>query len=137
MTDNMQKHPEILIVDDILINRMLLTDILTSLGCQCTKAHNGEEALLMLRDRPFDMILMDLEMPVMNGFETTAAIRAMEGEKSQTPIIAITAHNADEIADGLTASGFTGVITKPFLISNIEKLVNEYCRRSQKPLRGN
>ena len=44
MTDNMQKQPEILIVDDILINRMLLTDILTSLGCRCTKAHNGEEA---------------------------------------------------------------------------------------------
>ena len=133
MSENQQKQPEILIVDDILVNRMLLADILTSLGCGCTKAHNGQEALSMVADRHFDMILMDLEMPVMNGFETTAAIRAMEGEKQPTPIVAITAHNADEIADDLTAAGFTDVITKPFLIGNIGKMVDEYCRRDPKP----
>jgi CheY-like chemotaxis protein len=134
MTESQQKQPDILIVDDVFINRMLLTDILTSLGCQCTKAHNGEEALSMLRDRTFDMILMDVEMPVMNGLETTAAIRTMEGDKSQTPIIALTAHNTDEIADELTAAGFTDMISKPFLISKIEKLVIEYCNNNQQPI---
>lgn len=127
MYDN-TKQPEILIVDDILINRMLLGDICTSLGCRCTMARNGEEAIGQVRERSFDMILMDLEMPVMNGIETTAAIRAMGNKKSLTPIIAITAHNADEIADELTSVGFTDMITKPFHISKIGKLIDEYCR---------
>ena len=128
MSESPKKQPEILIVDDILINRMLLTDIASSIGCKCTAVRNGEEALRACQGQDFDMILMDLEMPVMNGFETAAAIRKMEGDETQTPIIAITAHNADEIADELTVVGFTDMITKPFLISKIEKLVDEYCR---------
>lgn len=127
MSNVTKKQPEILIVDDILVNRMLLIDIATSIGCKCTSVRNGEEALRACHEHDFDMILMDLEMPVMNGIETTAAIRAMEGEKTPTPIIALTAHNADEIADELTAAGFTSMITKPFQISQIQKLVNDFC----------
>lgn len=127
MTSNNHKHPEILIVDDAFINRMLLTDICTSIGCKCSAARNGEEALRACNEHDFDMVFLDIEMPVKNGFETATAIRALEGAKSQAPIIALTAHNADEINDELTEAGFTDIISKPFHISKIERLVAEYC----------
>ena len=79
MDSNTSKQLDILIVDDIFINRMMLADILAGLGCRTIEAKNGEEALRLSQEQSFDMILMDLEMPVMNGIETTIAIRALGG----------------------------------------------------------
>lgn len=128
MTDTATKRPEILIVDDILINRILLTDILSELECRSAEAKNGEEAISMAKDRPFDMILMDIEMPIMNGVESTAAIRAHEGPNTRTPIIALTAHTEDEITEDLSSAGFTDMIGKPFLLGKIKHLIDTYCR---------
>lgn len=122
------RKPNLLIVDDILINRMLLTDIATSIGCTCTTAKNGEEAIEEFNRNNFDMILMDIEMPVMNGIETTDAIRKSGNTKSQVPIIALTAHNPEDFFSEFSATGFTELITKPYLISKIQKLVTSYCK---------
>lgn len=122
------RKPNLLIVDDILINRMLLTDIATSIGCDCTTAKNGEEAIEEFSRNNFDMILMDIEMPVMNGIETTEAIRKTEKPKSQIPIIALTAHNPEDFFSEFSATGFTELITKPYLISKIQNLVTNYCK---------
>lgn len=121
--------PQLLIVDDILVNRMLLSDIATSIGCKCKAVKNGAEALEEVSNNHYDMILMDIEMPVMNGLETTEAIRKMDPSKSQIPIIALTAHNPDDFFTEFSATGFTELITKPYLISKIQRLVNTYCKQ--------
>ena len=126
MDSNISKQLDILIVDDILANRLILSKISSLIGCNCTTARNGEEAVRLARERRFDMILMDLEMPVMNGLETTATLRAMV--PPPPPIIALTAHNANEIANELAANGFSGIIEKPFNIDDIKILVDKYCR---------
>lgn len=127
MDINTTKQPDILIVDDILINRMMLADILANLGCRTTEAKNGEEALRLTQERSFDVILMDLEMPVMNGIETTVAIRAQGGRNAIVPIVALTAHSADEIAADLAAARFTDLLGKPFLTEKIQRLLEIYC----------
>ncbi len=120
--------PNLLIVDDIQINRMLLSDIATSIGCTYTAVKNGKEAIAEFNNNKFDLILMDIEMPVMNGIETTIAIRKSEGPKSQIPIIALTAHNPEDFFSEFSGTGFNELITKPYLISKIQKVVSNYCK---------
>ena len=98
--------PKVLIVDDILVNRMLLSDIATSIGCECTLAKNGKEAIDLIMENDFNMVIMDIEMPVMNGLETTSAIRKIEGRKSQIPVIALTAHDPADFFSEFSACGF-------------------------------
>lgn len=120
--------PKVLIVDDILVNRMLLSDIATSIGCECTLAKNGKEAIDLIMGNDFNMVIMDIEMPVMNGLETTSAIRKIEGRKSQIPVIALTAHDPADFFSEFSACGFNELITKPYLITKIQKLVDDFCR---------
>ena len=120
--------PRVLIVDDILVNRMLLSDIATSIGCECTLAKNGKEAIDLIMENDFNMVIMDIEMPVMNGLETTSAIRKIEGRKSQIPVIALTAHDPADFFSEFSACGFNELITKPYLITKIQKLVDDFCR---------
>ena len=67
-------------------------------------------------------------MPVMNGLETTSAIRKIEGHKSQIPVIALTAHDPADFFSEFSACGFNELITKPYLITKIQKLVNDFCK---------
>ena len=120
--------PKVLIVDDILVNRMLLSDIATSIGCECTLAKNGKEAIDLIMENDFNMVIMDIEMPVKNGLETTCAIRKIEGRKSQIPVIALTAHDPADFFSEYSACGFNELITKPYLITKIQKLVDDFCR---------
>jgi two-component system, response regulator, stage 0 sporulation protein F len=120
--------PRLLIVDDIFVNRMLLSEIASEIGCDCATASNGKEAIQKLQAIEFDLILMDIEMPVMNGLETTRYIRSeFEAKKSKTPIIAMTAHNPNDFFDEYSRAGFDELVTKPYLISKIQKLVESYC----------
>jgi CheY-like chemotaxis protein len=123
----MQK-PRLLIVDDIFVNRMLLAEIANEIGCECATASNGKEAIQKLHSVEFDLILMDIEMPVMNGLETTRYIRSeFDSKKSKTPIVAMTAHNPSDFFDEYSSAGFDELVTKPYLISKIQKLVENYC----------
>ena len=76
----------------------------------------------------YDIAFLDIEMPVMNGVESTAAIRAHESPNTRTPIIALTAHTEDEITEDLSSAGFTDMIGKPFLLGKIKHLIDTYCR---------
>ena len=101
----------ILIVDDNKINRLVTRKILENNKFTCTIAENGKEALEIINDEVFDMILMDVNMPIMNGFEATKAIR---GFNSTVPIIALTATNPTKSFEDLKALGFTDIIIKPY-----------------------
>lgn len=117
---------KILIVDDIVINRVLLTELVKKLGYSYAQAGNGKEAISKLQNENIDVILMDIEMPVMNGIETTQHIRRkMDSPYSQMPIIALTAHNPDDFFETFDQAGFNDLITKPYLLDKISKTLSK------------
>ncbi|MFW6248197.1 MAG: response regulator [Bacteroidota bacterium] len=115
---------KILIVDDIFTNRLLLSEIFNDLDFVHVEAENGKEAIDILGKEDIDVVLMDIEMPVMNGLETTRHIRNTFPEpKCNMPIIALTAHNPNLFFDDFKDVGFTDLITKPYSIEKITKVI--------------
>jgi CheY-like chemotaxis protein len=111
-----------LIVDDIFINRLLLKEILIDISNQINEAENGKDAIEILKNNNIDIVLMDIEMPVMNGLETTKYIREnLPGPFNRIPIIALTAHNPDDFFDDYNSAGFDELLTKPY---SFEKVLN-------------
>lgn len=121
----MGERKKILIVDDIFTNRLLLTEILKDLDYQISQASNGKEAVELIEKEDFDLVLMDIEMPVMNGLETTIFIRKnMSSHKSKIPIVALTAHNPNLFFDNFKDVGFDELLTKPYSISKIKGVID-------------
>jgi two-component system sensor histidine kinase/response regulator len=118
----------ILLVEDHPFNRRVVSRMLQKRGHEIVMASNGKEALeLVLRD-PFDLVLMDVQMPAIDGFQAAAAIRSAEiGTGRHLPIIAVTAHAVKEDRDRCLQAGMDGCITKPIredlLWSAIKKCV--------------
>jgi CheY-like chemotaxis protein len=103
----------ILVVDDKMENRQLLSEMLKLVGFETEEASNGEEAVAAFERWEPHLIMMDMRMPVMNGYEATRIIKAME-KGHKTPIIAITASAFDEDKKKVFESGVDGFIRKPF-----------------------
>jgi CheY-like chemotaxis protein len=117
----------IIIVDDIFTNRLLLSEILNELDCTCFLASNGKEAVDELEKGDYDLVLMDIEMPIMNGVEATQYIRKnMSEPKRSIPIIALTAHNPKMFFDDFNDVGFNNLITKPYSLSKITQLIDDF-----------
>lgn len=116
---------DILIVDDDPDTLFTLNELVKKSGCNTLLAKNGVECLEILESAVPDMILMDLMMPRMNGFEAVKIIRA-DKRFEQVPVIAITAKTINDDGDELLRAGFTGYIRKPFdaaaLISKIQRI---------------
>ena len=105
---------EILVAEDNLINQKLATYMLTNLGHKVVIAANGQDALDKFRAGNFDVILMDVQMPVMDGFEATQLIRAVEKESGKrTPIVALTAHAMKGDRERCLEAGMDDYISKP------------------------
>jgi len=103
---------KILIAEDNAVNQIILKTILTKAGCYVTTAWNGQEALEAITKDHYDLVLMDGEMPVMDGLKATQKIR--ESFNCQTlPIIGVTAHAMVEDRERFLAAGMNGYITKP------------------------
>lgn len=102
-------------VEDNETNRLILEQILNRLGCHVTHAGNGLEALDILRQRSFDLVLMDVQMPVMDGFEATRLIRKQERSRRDKhhPIIAMTAGAIIGDREKCLAAGMDDYISKP------------------------
>jgi len=110
----------ILLVDDQTTNLLVAAEILESVGHTVVKAGNGREALYQWEQGAFDLILMDVQMPIMNGIEATQAIRARERESGRRqPIIAVTARALREEQYHIRRQGFDGYVTKPFEIGEL------------------
>jgi CheY-like chemotaxis protein len=115
----------VLVVEDNAINQRLVVTFLEDAGHTPVLADGGREALAMLERESFDLILMDVQMPGMDGFQTTAAIRAREQTTgSRTPILAITAHTHHEARVRCLEAGMDGHLAKPVryeeLIAHVE-----------------
>jgi CheY-like chemotaxis protein/signal transduction histidine kinase len=103
----------ILIVDDNATNRLVVEALCEMFDCTSEQAEDGVEAVEAARSRPFDLILMDIRMPRMDGVAATRAIRALPGRAGRTPIIALTANADPEDARTYLAAGMNGVVEKP------------------------
>ncbi|MGB2579647.1 CheY-like chemotaxis protein [Elusimicrobium simillimum] len=104
---------KVLLVDDIDINLMVAESLLEEYGIQPDTALNGVEALELVKKNDYDLIFMDHMMPEMDGVEATKNIRAMEGKKAFTPVVALTANAVSGAEDMFLASGFNGFLSKP------------------------
>ena len=102
-----------LVVDDIGTNRLILMQMLHSLGIQATEAAGGEEAIEHLRERAFDVVLLDLNMPGMDGPATFRAIRALTAQTQDVPVIALTADALPEQRHRCFELGVDDFLTKP------------------------
>ncbi|HEX8570907.1 MAG TPA: ATP-binding protein [Caulobacteraceae bacterium] len=102
----------VLIVDDNRMNRMVAEKLCESFGCTTETAEDGVEAVEAVRARPFDLVLMDIKMPRMDGVQATRAIRALPGPQRDLPIIALTA-NPEADDGGFGAAGMGWIVGKP------------------------
>ena len=104
----------ILVVDDNKINQKITQKILETRNFQCSLANDGEEAIVLTREGKFDLILMDIHMPRMNGIEATKIIREFD---QSTPIVALTAVEVAEMRKSILESGMNDIILKPYDVS--------------------
>ena len=110
----------LLVVDDNPVNRELVRAVLTPLGVRVTEAGDGSEAVRQAAGQPFDVILMDLRMPVMSGSDAARQIRRGQGPNARTPIVAFSADSGEEAALGpLAAHGFCARLIKPFKTTDL------------------
>lgn len=131
--DNVVEGRSILVVDDIEVNRMILTKILTTLGGKCTTAENGQEAVERFTASPpgtYDVILMDVQMPVMSGYEATEAIRASGRPDAETiSIIAMTANAFTDDIRRAVESGMDAHVAKPVQLDKLKTTIRTVLER--------
>lgn len=110
--DRIQGHPRVLVVEDYAPNRTITRSHLESAGCRVDEAEGGREAVALVSAEEFDLILMDIQMPDMDGIEATRFIRE-ELERDAVPILGLTANAYPEDREAYRRAGMNGVLTKP------------------------
>lgn len=108
-----QGRPRVLLAEDDVTSREVACLMLEELGCEVTRAADGREAVAAFTAGAFDLILMDCEMPGMDGYAATAEIRSLERHGGRVPIVALTAHVSDRVRKKCAAAGMDGHISKP------------------------
>jgi len=116
----------ILLVEDNPVNQKVALNMLRKMGCKLTLAEDGVEAVDLFKNRTFDLIFMDCQMPNMNGYEATAAIRELEGDGPKTPIVAMTANAMKGDRERCLDSGMDDYMAKPIRIIDVRKIVAQY-----------
>jgi len=115
----------ILVVDDSVMNQKLTVVQLQRLGFAADAVGNGLEAIAAYAERPYDVVLMDCEMPQMDGYEATAEIRKREaGTLRRIPIVAMTAHAAAKDRERCFTAGMDHYLPKPVRLDDLQKLLD-------------
>src|SRR5690606_14669218 len=109
----------VLVVDDNLTNQVLIRGLLLRQGCEITIAERGEAALERIAGGQFDLVLLDVEMPGMDGFETARRIREQETGTDHIPIFALTARADADWPARCLAAGMDGFLTKPLQMPEV------------------
>src|SRR5690606_36761908 len=119
-------HVSVLIVDDNPANLQLATELLRGLNTFVIQASSGQQALDLCAAETFDIIFMDIQMPGMDGRETTRRLRSMEGDKRRTPIIALTSHSIIEQKAELLIAGMDDCISKPVREAQLAHIISPW-----------
>lgn len=119
---NNYKHIKVLLAEDNIVNQKVMYRFFERWGINLTIVENGKEAVDLVKTMNFDLILMDLQMPIMDGYEATEIIRSMKDtSKNKIPIIALTAAALSEVKKEVYASGMNDFVTKPFVPIELQK----------------
>jgi len=121
--ENETKNTRILVADDNHLNQLLIIKVLEKRGYCVDAVDNGKQALEKLQQNHYDIILMDLDMPQLNGYEATAAIRGEDNDKNTIPIIAITAHATREVMEKCIDHGMNDFVAKPFDAHDLDQKI--------------
>lgn len=119
---------KVLIVEDVELNQQILVDILNVYGVECEVANNGQIALERMRTKQFDLVFMDVQMPVMSGYEATRTIRK-NSEWDTVPIVAMTAHATVVVREKCIESGMNDYMSKPITSSELIKMMEKWIPR--------
>ncbi len=122
------ENVHVLVAEDNLINQKLILNVLNRLGVEVSIANNGQEALEYRMENEYDMIFMDIQMPVMGGMEATGNILSLERHhnKTHTPIIALTANAVAGDREKYIGAGMDGYLSKPIELEKLNILLQEY-----------
>jgi PAS domain S-box-containing protein len=123
----------VLVAEDNDVNRYLVVAILERLGHRVVAVENGREAVEAAQTQPFDLVLMDVQMPVANGIDATHAIRALPGPVSRVPILAVTANVLPEQQEVYRRTGFTGWVPKPLTLDQVERAIASVLPQAARP----
>ena len=115
---------KVLVAEDLEMNRLLVQLLLSQYGIDAVFVENGQEVLDKMEKEAFDLILMDVNMPVMNGLDATRRIRERLG--SSVPIIALTANAMEGDREKFLQSGMNGYLTKPLEEKKLEAVLRQY-----------
>lgn len=120
----------VLLAEDNLINQLVTTDLLTSKGVEVDVAENGQEALDKLEEKEFDIVLMDMQMPVMDGYQAMSLVRENKSAPyNKIPILALTAHAFDGELERCQAAGADDYLSKPFEPGQLYEKVRSLAHR--------
>lgn len=129
---NEERRLHILFVEDVPINRRIVQRILEKQGHRVTTAKNGRVAIERWEKKPFDLVFMDIQMPEMDGYTATAAIRARERETGRhVPIAAMTAYAMQGDGDKCLAAGMDAYLTKPVNANEILMTIRRLAGRKE------
>ncbi len=116
----------VLLVEDNPVNQAVALGMLEELGCDTVVAINGQEAIEHIANEDFDAVLMDCEMPVMDGFAATAAIRDQSNDMNEVPIIALTANAIDGDRERCIAAGMQDYLSKPISVETLHGTLKKW-----------
>ena len=118
----------VLVAEDHSVNELLMRKLLTQMGCTFHVANDGEQAVRAWKNQRFDLVLMDVQMPVMSGLDATAQIRALEAlhpQRGRTPIVALTAHAMAGDRERCLAAGMDAYVSKPVSPALLAQAIQE------------
>lgn len=124
----------ILIADDEGINRLFVKTILMSKGWSVVEAADGKQAIELAAQQDFDLILLDIKMPVLDGWEAGKKIRALEREKDgskRIPILGFTAYLEEDLMEELKESGIDGIVKKPITEEILLRKISSYLDQEE------
>lgn len=125
-----EKPLQVIAVDDVVANLKLISVLLEDLGIAVTPCDSGEKCLEFMGTRDYDLVLMDVQMPTMDGLETTQHIRALEKAHQHVPIVAVTAHAMASERSTLLKSGMDDYVTKPIDTQQLIHIINRWTNRT-------
>lgn len=133
LPNSVHQKLRVLLVEDTPINQKVVMNQLKVLGYAADYVNNGQEALERMTHSVYDLVLMDCQMPVLDGYQATQKIRAMEGQDRHTLIIALTANAMVDDRQKCLAAGMDDYISKPVSLSELGKVIRHWTQNSPKP----
>jgi CheY-like chemotaxis protein len=121
----------ILVADDAEFNREVAVGVLELFGHRCSTVDSGAQAVWAMQQGQYDLVLMDIEMPEMDGLEATRLIRQIPGPSGRTPIIAMTAHVLQGTEDRCRQAGMNACLTKPVQPDELNEALQGFARHPQ------